>query len=229
MSGASQSGEAGPPRGLFVTFEGVDGAGKSSQLRRAAARLRAEGRQVTATREPGGSPGAEEIRALLVSGDPTRWSAETEILLFTAARRDHLERVIRPALAEGAIVLCDRYVDSTRAYQAAARGVAPDLVDDLHAMVIGLDPDLTLVFDVDPETAAARRAPEEAAGAPRARESRFERFGPEFQDRLRAAFRALAAAAPARCRVIDAGQDEDAVAADVAAAIDAALPARARP
>ena len=106
-------------RGFFLTVEGIDGVGKSTQTRLLAGRLRRLGREVVETREPGGAPGAEAIRRLLVEGDPERWSPETETLLFTAARRDHLERVIRPALARGAVLVCDRYVDSTRAYQGA--------------------------------------------------------------------------------------------------------------
>jgi len=148
-------------RGLFITVEGVDGAGKSTQLALLADGLRAAGRDVVATREPGGAPGAEEIRRLLVDGAPGRWSAETELLLFTAARRDHMERTLRPALARGAVVLCDRYVDSTRAYQGARRGadacgVDRATVDALHRLMIGLDPDLTLILDIDPARSLAR-------------------------------------------------------------------------
>lgn len=187
-------------RGFFLTLEGIDGTGKSTQVRALAARLRATGREVIATREPGGAPGAEQIRRLLVEGDPGRWSPETEMLLFTAARRDHVERVIAPALARGAVVICDRYVDSTRAYQAAGAPGRRALVDRLHDLAIGLDPDLTLILDLDPAVAAAR-AGGRAAGS---HESRFERKGPEFQARLRTEFRAIAAAEPVRCRVIDA-------------------------
>jgi dTMP kinase len=199
--------------GRFVTFEGVDGAGKSTQLRRLAAALRAEGVATVETREPGGSPGAEAIRALLVDGEPGRWSAETELLLFTAARRDHLERVIAPALARGETVLCDRYVDSTRAYQSAGRGADRALIDDLHARLIGRDPDLTLILDIDPDAALARGL---AAGGA----ERFEGFGLSFQQRLRDAFRAIAAAEPERCALIDASGDADAVAARIRAAFD---------
>ena len=190
--------------GPFITFEGIDGAGKSTQVRLLADRLRAAGRDVVVTREPGGAPGAEEIRALLVSGAPGRWSAETEMLLFTAARRDHVERTIRPALAAGRTVLCDRYVDSTRAYQGD--GPLRAAVDKLHACLIGLDPDLTLIFDLDPEVGAAR------TGGRGGAEDRFEQRGLAFQRRLRAAFHAIAAAEPARCRVIDATAAPEAVA-----------------
>jgi dTMP kinase len=205
--------------GRFVTFEGVDGAGKSTQIARLAAALRADGRAVVATREPGGSPGAEAIRALIVDGAPGRWSAETELLLFTAARRDHLERTIAPALSRGAIVLCDRYVDSTRAYQSAGRGADRALIDDLHARLIGRDPDLTLILDIDPEAALTRGL---AAGGA----ARFEGFGLPFQQALREAFRAIAAAEPERCALIDAAGDADAVAARIRAAFDQRFPAR---
>lgn len=196
--------------GLFVTLEGIDGTGKSTQAGRLAARLRDAGREVVLTREPGGAPGAEEIRRLLVEGAPGRWSAETEILLFTAARRDHVEHTVRPALDRGATVVCDRYVDSTRAYQGDA-GLR-ETVDRLHRLAIGLDPDLTLILDMDPASAALRT---EARATPG--EDRFERKG--GQAAVRAAFLAIAAAEPGRCRVIDAARDPDSVAADIWSAV----------
>jgi dTMP kinase len=205
--------------GVFISFEGVDGAGKTTQRGLLAAAFAAAGRTVVETREPGGSPGAEAIRRLLVEGEPDRWSAETELLLFTAARRDHVERTVAPALAAGAVVLCDRFVDSTRAYQATGRGVARAAVDDLHAAFIGCDPDLTLILDLDPERALARGASRDAASG--GAEARFERFGLGFQSRLRAAFRAIAEAEPARCAVIDAEGPAEAVAARVRAAVAA--------
>ena len=192
--------------GFFLTLEGIDGTGKSTQARLLAARLRATGREVVETREPGGAPGAEEIRRLLVSGDPQRWSAATEALLFTAARRDHVERVIAPALGRGAVVVCDRYVDSTRAYQGEGEGRA--LVDKLHALAIGLDPDLTLVLDLEPAEALARTGGRTTQPG----EDRFERKGAAFQAGLRAAFRAIASAEPGRCRVIDASGTAEKVA-----------------
>jgi dTMP kinase len=200
-------------RGLFLSLEGIDGSGKSTQARALAERLRAAGRAVVLTREPGGSPGAEEIRRLLLTGEPDRWSAETEILLFTAARRDHLERTIRPALEQGAIVVCDRFADSTRVYQGITRGDRRGLVEALHDLVIGVEPDLTLLIDIDPALGLARAAAR--AGA----ERRYEAMGIEVQAAMRAAFRALAAAAPGRFRVIDGA----AAPAAVAAAIDAAV------
>jgi dTMP kinase len=201
-------------RGRFITFEGIDGAGKSTQVGRLAEHLRARGATTVTTREPGGAPGAELIRALLVEGDPGRWSPETECLLFTAARRDHVERTIDPALARGETVICDRYVDSTRVYQGAARGDLRETVDALHALMIGLEPDLTLILDLDPDGAHAR-------GLARATdEHRFERLGLGFQHRLRAGFRALAEEFPRRCRVIDASGPLDAVTARVVAAVE---------
>jgi dTMP kinase len=203
--------------GLFVSLEGIDGSGKSTQARRLAEWLRARGRDPVLTREPGGAPGAEEIRRLLVEGDPDRWSPETEILLFTAARRDHLERTIRPALAAGRDVITDRFADSTRVYQGATRGDLRGLVDDIHARVIGIEPDLTLILDMEPEVALSRGL------ARRSGEDRFEEFGLPFQEKLRDGFRALAAEAPGRCVLIDASQDADSIAGVVAEAVAARL------
>jgi len=198
-------------RGGFVTFEGIDGSGKSTQARRLAAALTAEGRKVVLTREPGGSPGAEEIRRLLVEGEPHRWSPVTELLLFNAARRDHLERTIRPALEAGRTVISDRFADSTRVYQGAARADLRQLADSLHAEVIALEPDLTFVIDMDPTTALARGL------ARRSGEDRFEDLGEGFQARLREGFRALAAEFPARCVLVDGDRPEAEVAAEILA------------
>ena len=198
-----------PAPGLFLTFEGIDGSGKSTQARRLADALRARGRDVVLTREPGGSPGAEEIRRLLVEGDPGRWSGETEILLFTAARRDHLEKTIRPALEAGRIVISDRFADSTRVYQGAARGDLRAVVDRLHAEMIGIEPDRTFIIDMDPAAALARGL------ARRSGEDRFEDMGEGFQARLALGFRVLAAEFPARCVLIDGGRSIKAVGADI--------------
>lgn len=200
--------------GRFITFEGIDGSGKSTQARLLAAYLRAKGSDVVLTREPGGSPGAEEIRRLLVEGTPDRWSAETEILLFTAARRDHLEKTIRPAIKRGATVISDRFADSTRVYQGAARGELRALVDRLHDEVIATEPDLTFVIDMDPSEALHRGL------ARKSGEDRFEDMGEIFQQKLRDGFRALVAANPSRCRLIDGHRDPDAIAAEVAAIAD---------
>lgn len=195
---------------MFITFEGIDGSGKSTQSRLLADALTAAGVDVVHTREPGGSPGAEEIRALVLEGDPDRWSAETEILLFTAARRDHLERLITPALAEGKVVICDRFADSTRMYQGLRGEGLRKVVDDLHAMMIGREPDLTFIIDMDPDTGHARAKGRQTA------EERFEDFGAALQAQMRAGFLELAAAEPERCVVIDGNRAIDAVAQDVA-------------
>nr|WP_235789587.1 dTMP kinase [Ruegeria alba] len=194
---------------MFLTFEGIDGSGKSTQARRLAETLRAAGHDVVLTREPGGSPGAEEIRRLVLEGDPDRWSAETEILLFTAARRDHLERTIEPALAAGRVVICDRFADSTRMYQGLSRGDLRQLVDQLHALMIGREPDLTLLIDMDPETGLSRAKGRQGS------EERFEDFGPELQQRMRAGFLDLAREYAHRFRIVDGNRDMDSVAADV--------------
>ncbi|WP_417840004.1 dTMP kinase [Tritonibacter scottomollicae] len=208
-------------RGLFLTFEGIDGSGKSTQCRLLAEHLRSMGREVVLTREPGGSPGAEEIRRLVLEGDPDRWSAETEILLFTAARRDHLERTIRPALAAGKVVICDRFADSTRMYQGLSRGDLRATVDSLHALMIGREPDVTLLIDMDPATGLAR------AKGRQGREERFEDFGLDLQEKMRAGFLSLAEEFADRFRVIDGARQMEAVAADVARTVAAALDARA--
>ncbi|HRM73882.1 MAG TPA: dTMP kinase, partial [Paracoccus sp. (in: a-proteobacteria)] len=164
---------------MFISFEGIDGSGKSTQARHLARSLAARGHEAVLTREPGGSPGAEEIRRLLVEGGSERWSPETELLLFTAARRDHIERLIRPALDRGAWVITDRFADSTRVYQGAARADLRQLVEELHRLMIGLEPDLTFVIDIDPEISLSRG---QARGGT---EDRFEGMGLAFQRRLR--------------------------------------------
>jgi dTMP kinase len=209
--------------GRFLSFEGIDGSGKSTQARALADSLRGRGLDVVATREPGGAPGAEAIRRLLVEGAADRWSPETEILLFTAARRDHLERTIRPALERGAVVISDRFADSTRVYQGASRSELRALVDDLHARLIGIEPDLTFIIDTEPAAALARGL---ARGSG---EDRFEEMGEAFQSRLRDGFRALARRIPTRCRLIDGMRPPQAVAAEVLALALAALGLRSQP
>ena len=199
--------------GLFLSFEGIDGSGKSTQARRLAETLRAEGRTVTLTREPGGSPGAEEIRRLVLEGDVDRWSPETEILLFTAARRDHLERTIQPALARGEVVITDRFADSTRIYQGMTRKDLSGTVDQLHTLMIGVEPDLTLLIDIDPALGLSRA---KIRAGP---EMRFEDMGLDLHLKARAAFLDLAAKNPARFRIIDGQGDEAEVAARVRAAL----------
>lgn len=204
-------------QGRFITFEGIDGSGKSTQTRLLAAFLRAKGIDVVLTREPGGAPGAEEIRRLLVEGDPDRWSAETEILLFTAARRDHLERTIRPALERGATVISDRFADSTRVYQGTTRGDLRSLVDQLHDMMIGIEPDLTFIIDMDPDEALSRGLARQSG------EDRFEDMGAGFQKKLRTGFMKLATDAPDRCHLVNGHRDPDSIAHDIAMIAELAL------
>lgn len=202
----------GTVTGKFVTFEGIDGSGKSTQARMLAERL---GTDTLLTREPGGSAGAEEIRQLLLTGDTDRWSAETEILLFTAARRDHLEKTIEPTLAQGRTVISDRFADSTRVYQGATRGDLRSTVDQLHTLMIGREPDLTFIIDMDPAIALERGL------ARKSGEDRFEDFGLGFQETLRHGFLSLARDFASRCIVIDGNRSADAVAAEVAAQYEA--------
>jgi len=201
--------------GRFITFEGGEGGGKSTQLRRLAERLRALGHEVVATREPGGSPGAESLRHLLVKGAADRWSPLTETLILYAARCDHLERIIRPALARGAWVISDRFADSTRAYQGAAGGVAPAFIGELEAVVLDATrPALTLILDL-PADEGLRRA-----GRRGDDENRFEEKGLTFHDRLRQEFLAIARREPERCRVIDAALSIEAVSAAIWADVE---------
>ncbi len=201
-------------KGHFISFEGIDGSGKSTQARLLAEHLRAKGYEVVLTREPGGSPGAEEIRALVLQGDPDRWSAETELLLFTAARRDHMERLITPALAAGKIVICDRFADSTRMYQGLSRGDLRASVDALHDLMIGREPDLTILIDMDPAEGLAR------AKGRQGHEERFEDFGADLQRAMRTGFLALAEEYASRFRVIDGARTPDAIAKDIQAVTD---------
>lgn len=193
---------------LFVTFEGGEGAGKSTHCRLLAERLRGLGRTVTLTREPGGSPAAEQVRELLVSGATNRWSPEAEALLNYAARDSHLRETIRPALSKGEIVICDRFIDSTRAYQGYAGGCDMAFIDALERQIVGTDrPRLTLIFDLD-----VARGLERAGGRGTSGEDRFERKGMAFHQRLRDGFLAIAKAEPERCRLIDASGSVEATA-----------------
>lgn len=208
-------------RGLFISFEGGDGAGKSSQIGRLAGHLRRKGMTVRVTREPGGSDGAEAIRKLLVSGGAERWSPMSEALMMYAARADHLYRVIRPALARGEVVISDRFADSTMAYQGYAGGLGEGAVTALHDLVVGSDdPDLTLVLDVPTSLALAR------AGSRESTETRFEEKGDGFQEAVRKAFLKIARDNPGRCVIIDAAPDETMVAAAVTVAVEKILASR---
>lgn len=195
-----------PQNGHFISFEGGEGAGKSTQIRLLGEALEKTGHSVLLTREPGGSVGAEEIRSLLVTGESDRWTGMTEVLLHFAARADHLERVIRPALAAGTWVLCDRFVDSTMAYQGIAQGLGKDTVNTLSKLVVASTmPDLTLILDLPVEDGLAR------AGSRGGAEDRYEKMGQVFHQNLRQAFLDIAEGEPDRCKVIDATEEVDAV------------------
>jgi len=198
----------------FIAFEGGEGAGKSTQVQRLADALRARGQDVVTTREPGGSPGAEAIRGLLVSGDTARWSPETEALLINAARADHLARTIRPALAKGQWVICDRFADSTMAYQGHGMGLDRAWLEELRKRVVGdTEPGLTLVFDLPVDVGLGRAVASQ----------RYEKMGRAFHETLRIAFQEIAKSADGRRRtVIDAGKSVDEVARQVLDATTAA-------
>lgn len=201
-------------RGILVTFEGGEGTGKSTQVARLQASLEGDGREVVATREPGGSPRAELIRAFLLCGDAKPFGPLAETMLFAAARADHVAHTIAPALARGAVVLCDRFIDSTRVYQGAVAGESRERIAALEHIALGsLRPDLTLILDLPAETGLARAAARRdwLGQAP----DRFEDESLAFHGRVRDAFLAIAAAEPARCAVVDASGAPDEVAARV--------------
>lgn len=211
-------------RALFISFEGGEGAGKSTQVERLAAHLRkVSDREIVTTREPGGTLRAEAIREALLGGVAKPYGPLAEAILFSAARIDHLDALIRPALARGAIVLCDRFSDSTRAYQGAAGGLRDGLIRALERIVIGdTRPDLTLILDLPAEIGLARAKARSAAAAGSA--DRFEVEAMSFHERLRAAFMRIAGEEPERCAVIDAGAEPDTVEAAVQAAVSARFP-----
>lgn len=205
-------------RGRFITFEGGEGAGKSTQLRLLAEALMLAGNEVVTTREPGGSLGAEAIRALLVTGEVDRWDAETEALLHSAARRDHLAKTVWPALERGAWVVCDRFADSTLAYQGYGHGLSTRFITDLTRLAIGdFKPDLTLVLDLPVEIGLQRAIGRGGA------EDRYERMGSAFHERLRQGFLTIAASDPDRCVVVDATSDPQAVHQQVLRAVRSRL------
>jgi dTMP kinase len=206
--------EGKPGRGRFITLEGGEGAGKSTQARLLADWLGQKGISVALTREPGGTPSAEDIRNLLVTGEVGRWDSLTETLLHYAARREHMARFILPALDAGQWIICDRFIDSTTAYQGYGQGIDLGVIAGLRKTVLGLFiPDLTLILDVTPETRRARTA------ARPGNEDRYERMNEAFHDRVRAGFHAIAAAEPERCAVIAADQEIDAVSAAIKCAV----------
>ena len=199
----------------FISFEGIDGSGKSTQMQLFAENLKKSGDEPILSREPGGSTGAEEIRKLLVEGDPDRWSAYTEILLFTAARRDHLERTILPNLDAGKIVITDRFADSTRVYQGVARNDLAQMVNALHDLMIAHDPNLTFIIDIDPKIALDRGLARQSG------EDRFEDFGLEFQKSLRLGFIELSQKYSERCVLVNGDGTTDQVAKRVWQAYEA--------
>lgn len=201
----------------FITFEGGEGAGKSTQVKLLARAFERAGIPCITTREPGGSPGGEAIRSLVVSGDADKWSAETEALLFMTARYDHVEQLIKPALAKGTWVLCDRFYDSTYVYQGIAKGVDTDWLDALYEKLFGsFAPDATLLFDLDPATGLSR-----ATARGNVAESRFEQMGLAFHEKLRQAFAQRATNAPQRFITLDARDVASAVHKQVISAINA--------
>ncbi|MFL2795084.1 MAG: dTMP kinase [Paracoccaceae bacterium] len=204
-------------KGYFISFEGIDGSGKSTQIKKLARFLEALDFDVIITREPGGSIGGEEIRNLLLQGQVERWSAETEILLFTAARRDHLERIILPAIDDGKIVLCDRFTDSTRMYQGMRGPNLRNLVDMLNEKVINRDPDLTIIIDIDPEISLKRAKSRKTA------EERFEDFGLELQMKMRRGFIELAKEFSNRIELVNGQQSVDRLAQDICSLVKAKL------
>ena len=202
--------------GRFISFEGGEGTGKSTQVKKLAAALQARGISCVTTREPGGSEGAEAIRELLVKGKPGRWNGLAEALLVFAARTDHVAVTIKPALAEGRFVITDRFTDSTYAYQGAGRGLDRETIRRIESVALGdFKPELTFVLDLPVEEGLAR------AHARAGDETRFEDFDRDFHERIRRAFLDIAKRSPDRCIVIDAARDEAAVAADILSAVTA--------
>lgn len=207
--------------GLFISFEGGEGAGKSTQIRTLAQALRGRGFEVVVTREPGGSAGAEAVRHVILSGAAESFGVRMEAILFAAARNDHVEEVIRPALARGEIVLCDRFLDSSRVYQGTTGNLEPDFVETLQRIAIdGVLPELTLIFDIAAEKGLARareRADEGAAP------DRFEKEEIDTHEKRREAYLDIALAEPRRCRIVNADQPEDKVTEDVMSFVEPLL------
>ncbi|KGE00564.1 MULTISPECIES: dTMP kinase [Rhizobium/Agrobacterium group] len=203
--------------GLFVTFEGGEGAGKSTQIRRLADQLRRRGHDVLMTREPGGSPGAEAVRHVLLSGAAEEFGVRMEAILFAAARNDHVEEVIRPALESGAIVLCDRFIDSSRVYQGVTGNLEPDFIEALQRVAIdGVVPDCTLILDLPAEVGLKRARKRGAENAP----DRFEREEIETHEKRREAYLEIAEVEPGRCHVVNAERAEDEIADEIFAIIE---------
>jgi dTMP kinase len=215
------------PAGLFITLEGGEGAGKSTQARRLKAFLEEQGREVILTREPGGTPEAEKIRDLLVQRDGGEWTPLAECLLFFTARHMHAQKLIRPALAEGKIVICDRFTDSTRAYQGYGHGFDPETIEQVKTLALGdFEPDLTLIFDVPVDVGLARSFDQKMKSAGReSTEDRFEKLDRAFHERLRQGFLDIASKNPQRCVVIDAAQTPEEIFARLVSVIQERLAA----
>lgn len=210
-------------RGFFITFEGGEGAGKSTQIRLLEQYLRGRGHTVVVTREPGGSAGAEAVRHVLLSGAAEPFGPEMEAVLFAAARLDHVEQLIRPALESGAVVLCDRFIDSTRAYQGTVKGLTKAFLSSLEKAAVGeTRPNLTIILDIDAEVGLQRASARRGEGSI----DRFEKDTIAVHQKRRDAFLAIAAAEPNRCVVIDADRDVEAVFSSIKAAVDAAMERR---
>lgn len=213
-------------RGLFITLEGGEGAGKTTQIRLLAEALRAQGREVVITREPGGTPEAEKIRDFLVKRDGGNWTPMAECLLLYAARQMHVESLIKPALAEGKIVISDRFADSTRAYQSFGHGLPLDTVEELNTLALGdFGPDMTFILDLPVEAGLARAG--KRLSSDQSNEDRFERIGGGFHERLRQGFLQIAKRDAARCRVIDATRSVDEISHELIALVQQQLEARA--
>lgn len=209
--------------GLFVTFEGGEGAGKSTQIQLLAQALRARGMTVLTTREPGGSKGAEAVRHVLLSGAAEPYGIRMEAILFAAARSDHVEQVIRPALAAGSVVLCDRFMDSSRVYQGITGNLEQTFIEALERVAVnGVVPDCTVIFDL-PAAVGLERARKRAA-EPNAQPDRFEKEELQTHEKRREAFLDIAEREPLRCRVVDATRTQEAIAADVLAIVEPLLP-----
>lgn len=207
-------------RGFFITFEGGEGAGKSTQIEGLAASLREAGHDVIVTREPGGSAGAEAVRHVLLSGAAEPFGAAMEAVLFAAARSDHVEQVIRPAIARGAVVLCDRFLDSSRVYQGVTGNLDADFMANLERVTVnGMKPDLTLILDIDPEEGLRRATARRGDDTP----DRFEKEKLSIHRRRRKAFLEIAKAEPQRCVVIDADADPEKVAATILRTVSLAM------
>ncbi|QRM56934.1 dTMP kinase [Sinorhizobium sp. BG8] len=210
--------------GLFITFEGGEGAGKSTQIRMLAETLRQRGYNVVVTREPGGSPGAEAVRHVLLSGAAERYGIRMEAILFAAARADHVSEVIQPALRAGAIVLCDRFMDSSRVYQGVTGNLEPEFMRTLERVAVnGAIPDCTLILDL-PAASGLERARKRSGGASAGAPDRFEKEELQTHEKRREAFLDLAEQEPLRCRVVDASQSVDAIASQVLAIVEPLVP-----